>query len=774
MYSAMLAGDLNIVHTSVGPKITISGLAQVVHFKCSYCQHTCTFETSKPFPDYERLSEINVLQAVGEQAAGLGPRKVEKFLTTLGIPYTLHRTNHAQHQHRVGQVVMTMAKESCQAALEKEVRLSMEATQKGLVHGDMVHLCCTGDQTWPTRGSGRAYSSYCGVFTVMGCFSGNIIFSALFDKMCTTCERHEKLLKRQKPTTTTAIGPRSVVGATHPQSARGPRKARALPPSSLPFPTTPRRPGLLPGYPDHICYRGATSIYGGREPSYRGSSKAQEPKGAVMAQRDIGRYCMPVGSDLEGMSCRIRYFTADEDSAMIAAMNGISPMHTDIPEDLTPVDKNSDPNHLQKHVYEEMEAEKKKWKLEVTTARTNWEKATRRASLGAEAAAPQAAVGAEAVASQAVVGAEAAASQAAVGAEAAASQAAVGAEAAASQAAVGAEAAASQAAVGDEAAASQAAVGAEVAAPQAAVGAEAAAPQAAVGAEAAASQAAVGDEGKGKKKGRTKGKGKKKEKDDGPAKWKDGPFSKSNIDYFNKMYRYVVKGVAAVEDLPAFGTVEDKIKFIQGALLNMVDHAFNRDPEHLGCKKHRNPMPDGTWQSWCGVEGGDPEYRTHLPGGKWLEGEEYYRRVRKVILANASPQQIKKQLHNFNTNAIEGWNGMFYHAYLPGGKGQQTGQGAIFHYSAANCICSKNDGQSYRQTVVSRLGIDVPFSMKGLDLEQYAIRVKAAEERRSRTHKRRRLQRKEEADKRSQYASCQDATNDSRGRSIVRNLEEEI
>ncbi|KAK3277586.1 hypothetical protein CYMTET_14417 [Cymbomonas tetramitiformis] len=260
----------------------------------------------------------------------------------------------------------------------------------------------------------------------------------------------------------------------------------------------------------------------------------------------------------------------------------------------------------------------------------------------------------------------------------------------------------------------------------AAVGAEAAAPQAAVGAEAAASQAAVGAEGKGKKKRRTKGKGKKKEKDDGPPKWKDGPFSKSNIDYFTGKVSSVELGVAAVEDLPAFGTVEDKIKFIQGALLNMVDHAFNRDPEHLGCRKHRNPMPDGTWQSWCGVEGGHPEYRTHLPGGKWLEGEEYYRRIRKP-------------------------------------------------YNAANGICSKNDGQSYRQTVVSRLGMDVPFSMKGLDLEQYAIRVKAAEERRTRTHKRRRLHRREEADKRSQYASCQDATNDSRGRSIaVRNLEEEI
>ncbi|KAK3279128.1 hypothetical protein CYMTET_12967 [Cymbomonas tetramitiformis] len=76
--------------------------------------------------------------------------------------------------------------------------------------------------------------------------------------------------------------------------------------------------------------------------------------------------------------------------------------------------------------------------------------------------------------------------------------------------------------------------------------------------------------------------------------WAGGTLSKSVIEYFNKLYRHVIKSVAVIEDLPGFETDDEKAEWIQGALLNIVGHAFNIDPTHAACRRYCAPRPDGS------------------------------------------------------------------------------------------------------------------------------------------------------------------------------------
>ncbi|KAK3286041.1 hypothetical protein CYMTET_6386 [Cymbomonas tetramitiformis] len=56
--------------------------------------------------------------------------------------------------------------------------------------------------------------------------------------------------------------------------------------------------------------------------------------------------------------------------------------------------------------------------------------------------------------------------------------------------------------------------------------------------------------------------------------WSGGVLSKAVIEYFNKLYRYVIKSVAVIEDLPGFETEDEKADWIHGALLNILQPAL--------------------------------------------------------------------------------------------------------------------------------------------------------------------------------------------------------
>ncbi|KAK3243819.1 hypothetical protein CYMTET_46544 [Cymbomonas tetramitiformis] len=246
-----------------------------------------------------------------ETNAGLCPAKVEKYLTTLGVPYQLHRTNLGVLQKQVGKTIEQMAIESCAKALQEETLLAKE---KGDMQEGVVQLGVSGDAAWPNRGSGRSYASFCGMFVMMGALMKKIISTTIFDKMCITCERAE---------------------ATQP-------------------PCVP---------PVHDCWRGARGINCQSNMEWRGSSKAMEAEGAVMCVKSIGEHTFqePIISDtLLDVSVRVAKFTADEDSNMIASINDVNGL---VPAKLLPVEKLSDPNHLQKLLYKDLEAlrKEKKW-----------------------------------------------------------------------------------------------------------------------------------------------------------------------------------------------------------------------------------------------------------------------------------------------------------------------------------------------------------------------------------------------------------------------------
>ncbi|KAK3261580.1 hypothetical protein CYMTET_29519 [Cymbomonas tetramitiformis] len=255
--------------------------------------------------------EVNLLHAVGLQNAGLCPAKMEKYFTSLGVHYQLHRTNLGYLQRQVGKVIEGMAILSCAKALQHETLL---AKDRGDAIDGVVQLGVTGDAAWPNRGSGRSYASFCGMFVLMGASMKKVISAAIFDKMCYVCE----LAERQDPP-------------------------------------------LVP--PPHDCWRGARGINCQSDPSWRGSSKAIEAEGAMLCVKSVGEHTFhePMVSDtLTGMNVRVALFAANEDSNMIAAINDEKGI---VPAKLRPVGKLSDPNHLQKLLFKGLEAlrAERKW-----------------------------------------------------------------------------------------------------------------------------------------------------------------------------------------------------------------------------------------------------------------------------------------------------------------------------------------------------------------------------------------------------------------------------
>ena len=254
--------------------------------------------TSRKVSPENKFHEVNILQALGEQNAGLAPSKVEKFLTTLGVNYILYRSTISNLHKVVGKAIVAMAKESCANAVTME---ALATKENGDFRDGVVQLHAAGDAAWPNRGSGRSYSSFCGMFVLVGALTRTILSASIFDKMRYTCEHAEK---QKKPP------------------------------------------------PEHDCLRGAQAILGEDNPDWRGSSKAMEAAGAVMCMKAVGTYtfCQPC----DFTKARVAKFTADEDSNMIRAINDPA---GDLPADLRdpPVEKNSDPNHLQKLFYKALE-----------------------------------------------------------------------------------------------------------------------------------------------------------------------------------------------------------------------------------------------------------------------------------------------------------------------------------------------------------------------------------------------------------------------------------
>ncbi|KAK3242862.1 hypothetical protein CYMTET_47462 [Cymbomonas tetramitiformis] len=477
---------LPTVVEDIRPHIEEHGLASVLHMKCTVCEHETTFETSSKTGS-SRYYEVNTLAVLGEQNAGLAPAKVEKLYTSLGIEYTLHKTNHGSLQKIVGATVETMAKKSCENAFKDEVSatLEREGTTETVDGTTYVNIGATGDCAWPTRGSGHAYASFCGGFVLMGALKKKIMSAAIFSKQCATCEAVERTAEKEKK---------------------------------------------APVYPTHDCFRGCRGIMAERDPLWRGSSKAMEPKGALCTALGLGKHKL----NRNGIFARVRYFTADDDSNMIAALNDPKLM----PACLRP----------------------------------------------------------------------------------------------------------------------------------------------------------------------------------------------AVIDYLNRMYRYVIKSVAAKEDLEWAFPEDEKVAWLQGAVMNVVDHTFGM---HDSCGKYRVPMSDGTWHSWCGVDANEPEYKPHLPHGKFLDPNTppgQNTKVKAVFETRLAKKEVLlKQLHQTDTNANESYNSMVVRGTLPGGKAQQNGQSGVFFWAHCHAIMMKNEGAGYRRDLCARLGIDPPESMYSLDERVQRQKERAAE-----------------------------------------------
>ncbi|KAK3250868.1 hypothetical protein CYMTET_39773, partial [Cymbomonas tetramitiformis] len=433
-----------------------------------------------------KVYEVNTLHVLGEQNAGLAPAKVEKLLTSLGIEYALHRTNHGSMQKHVGAMVETMAKVSCERAFEDEVGATLERggnTDTEIVNGTTyVNLGATGDCAWPTRGSGHSYASFCGGFILMGAINKKVMSASIFSKMCSTCEAAEKTAEKEKK---------------------------------------------APVYPTHDCFRGCRGIMADSDSSWRGSSKAMEPKGALSTALGLGKHC------------------------------------------------------LKRDILKSIIARKIQYKL-----------------------------------LEALRVAE---------------------------------------------------------------------------------------------------------------KWKGGILSKAVIDYLNRLYRYVIKSVAAKDDLEWAIPEDEKIEWLQGAVVNVVDHAFGK---HENCGKYRIPLGDGTWHSWCGVDANEPDYKPHLPHGKFLAPDDppgYYEKVKAVFVGRLADKKVlQKQLHDTDTNSNESYNSMVVRGTLPGGKAQQNGQSGVFFWAHCHAIMMKNEGTGYRRELCARVGIDPPESMYALDERVQRRKEKAA------------------------------------------------
>ncbi|KAK3258826.1 hypothetical protein CYMTET_32147 [Cymbomonas tetramitiformis] len=186
-------------------------------------------------------------------------------------------------------------------------------------------------------------------------------------------------------------------------------------------------------------------------------------------------------------------------------------------------------------------------------------------------------------------------------------------------------------------------------------------------------------------------------------KWKGGILSKAAIDYLNRLYR--------------------RGRERRGP----TDHAFGK---HENCGKYRIPLGDGTWHSWFGVDANEPDYKPHLPHGKFIAPDDppgYYEKVKAVFVGRLADKKVlQKQLHDTNTNSNESYNSMVVRGTLPGGRAQQNGHSGVFFWAHCHAIMMKNEGTGYRRELCGRLGIDPPESMYALDERVQRRKEKAA------------------------------------------------
>lgn len=250
-------------------RILYEGLAATFHIRCTWCLAKTVLQSS-PYSKAGRCGargkvtrEVNVADEVATMTSGTGHRKIHRYLAALGVSVPKW-----DKRCSVGSTLviesMKLAQETCRAALDEEIAATIEHCKDPEVEDIAIDinefrcLVCGGDGCWQTRGSGHAYASFCGAFSIMGALTGKVVGFVVFDKMCAMCDHHAK----------------------------------------------------FPDSPPHLCYKGSWSVHSGFNNAWTGSAKSMEIKGMEICVLDLG-----------AMKIRMAKFVADEDSAMILAAN---------------------------------------------------------------------------------------------------------------------------------------------------------------------------------------------------------------------------------------------------------------------------------------------------------------------------------------------------------------------------------------------------------------------------------------------------------------------
>ena len=164
------------------------GLMSRFCFRCNNCKYE-TYITSEPTNDV-RYMDINTAAVAATIANGIGHTQLREILAGISVHCLSDRT-YTRYQNLVKIEFNAVADRCMKEAAEEEKRLAIErgdVTSTGIPFTKVAT-----DGSWGKRSFGTNYNSLSGAASIIGWYTGKILFFGVRNKYCVICARAENL-----------------------------------------------------------------------------------------------------------------------------------------------------------------------------------------------------------------------------------------------------------------------------------------------------------------------------------------------------------------------------------------------------------------------------------------------------------------------------------------------------------------------------------------------------------------------------------------------------
>ena len=173
------------------------GLATVISARCTNCHQEFKISSST----YTTTStgakkwHINIAAVLGQMSTGGGNARLEKVLTTMGVPGMRKQLFRSTEQF-LGESMKEQLVQSMAAAGQKERELAISSNN---YHQGVPYVSVVADGGWSKRSHKHSYNAKSGVAVIFGLKTKQLLFLGVRNKYCSVCAvaEHKKVSPKQ-------------------------------------------------------------------------------------------------------------------------------------------------------------------------------------------------------------------------------------------------------------------------------------------------------------------------------------------------------------------------------------------------------------------------------------------------------------------------------------------------------------------------------------------------------------------------------------------------